>query len=617
MFLNWKSTFCSVVFLLVFVNISYSAPPVIWYTDIINGPNSGGENNNGCYLTITGTGFGTPNNQLPPTETRVYINGVEVADYKYLGQTRGRPDSWQLSVQIGPVSSGAVTVTTPEGTATAPENFTVNTGDIFYVATTGDDETGDGSYTNPYRSVRMGLNRVSTRTDNTDGGDHIVVRGGDYKMVTDAAENGVNHDAWLYLSHGTDYGLQSSTTSGRADNHVTVMGYPGEEPVGNYETSDSLRGIRTYYNEQRPYWAFSNLTIDLGISGSYATMWGYCGNCAGSTADTSNSPYARFVNITVKNGMGGCDANGGKNMASFQSSDHIKIYGMNIGSQHSTTLSSCASHVMYVSHRYANADIAYCYIHDNTYGGRAALQIAGDGAEAYYKDNVNVHVRHNLFKKLPEAGLLLGRGSYQVYIYENIFDNMEMVPHSGFAAIALRGGGGAAYGDYEFFNNTVYTDVDDSGIIQIGFQPELNEYPNSVSIRNNAIIAKSTSTAYYTINNSDFDPFERITADHNLYYGSETYNYRVGYAYSSYGIVPSWEPDVINESPSFADATGSIFTLQSDSPCIDAGTSAVSTRVTTDHTGASWAGDYDIGAYKYTGVPEPEVPAPPKNLRVQ
>jgi hypothetical protein len=595
------------LFFLIFTVSAHAAAPIIWYVDIINGPNSGGENNNGCYLTITGQNFGTPTDNLPPATTHVYINSVEVAAYKYLGKMRGRPDAWQLSVQIGAVTSGAITVTTAEGTDTAAETFTVNNGDMFYVATDGNDTSGNGSYSAPYRSVKKALNQVSTTTANSDGGDHIVIRGGTYSLVTDAVANGINHDAWMYITHGIDYGVQYSTTSGRENNHVTVMGYPGEDPIGDYETSSTLRGIRTYSGEQRPYWAFSNITIDLGTAGSYATLWGYCGDCSGDSSTYSASPYARFVNITVTGGMGGCDANGGFNTSSFQSTDNIKIYGLDIGDQDSSAESTCASHMMYVSHRHANADISYCYIHDNIYGGRGALQLAGDGAEAYYTDNVNVNVHHNLFQNLPEAGLLLGRGSYQVNIYDNIFDDMQLITHSGFAAISLRGGGGPAYGDYKFYNNTVYTDVDSSGIIQIGYSPEANEYPNSVIIRNNIIVSKSETTAYYTINHASFDPFTRVTADHNLYYGSTAYNYLTGSPYAPYGVSPAWESDALATDPKFT-TIGSDFTLQSDSPAIGSGFD-LSAYFTTDFSGVSRGTTFDIGAFEYEGDQEATTPS--------
>src|SRR6266571_2220850 len=56
------------------------AAPVVFYTDIVSGPKTGGENNNGVYLSIFGKGFGTTRG----TST-VKINGIDVAAYNQWG----------------------------------------------------------------------------------------------------------------------------------------------------------------------------------------------------------------------------------------------------------------------------------------------------------------------------------------------------------------------------------------------------------------------------------------------------------------------------------------------------------------------------------------------------
>ncbi len=45
------------LFLAISPLIAWAAPKV-FYTDILTGPNSGGENNDGAYLTLFGSGFG-------------------------------------------------------------------------------------------------------------------------------------------------------------------------------------------------------------------------------------------------------------------------------------------------------------------------------------------------------------------------------------------------------------------------------------------------------------------------------------------------------------------------------------------------------------------------------
>ena len=81
---------------------------MILYTDITSGPNLGGENNNGAYLSIFGLNFGS--DDALGTTTKVYIGGVEVAAYKYVGLAVAQPFGpnlplQQISVQIGAIGN--------------------------------------------------------------------------------------------------------------------------------------------------------------------------------------------------------------------------------------------------------------------------------------------------------------------------------------------------------------------------------------------------------------------------------------------------------------------------------------------------------------------------------
>ncbi len=60
--------------------------PYLAYTDASSGPVSGGEGNQGSYLSIFGTNLGRPAGL--GTTTKVYIGGVEVANYRYLGASK-------------------------------------------------------------------------------------------------------------------------------------------------------------------------------------------------------------------------------------------------------------------------------------------------------------------------------------------------------------------------------------------------------------------------------------------------------------------------------------------------------------------------------------------------
>src|SRR6266480_5399849 len=96
-YLRFKSIFLT----LTFIILTFSMPalaatittPLVLYTDILSGPNSGGENNKGAYLSIFGKNFGATG---LGTTTKVYINNVEVDNYRYLGTSHGRTDIQQI-----------------------------------------------------------------------------------------------------------------------------------------------------------------------------------------------------------------------------------------------------------------------------------------------------------------------------------------------------------------------------------------------------------------------------------------------------------------------------------------------------------------------------------------
>lgn len=59
--------------------------PQLLYTDIVAGPNNGGENNKGTYLSLFGWRFGETG---LGSRVKVFINNVEVENYRFLGAAK-------------------------------------------------------------------------------------------------------------------------------------------------------------------------------------------------------------------------------------------------------------------------------------------------------------------------------------------------------------------------------------------------------------------------------------------------------------------------------------------------------------------------------------------------
>ncbi len=204
-----------------------SPAPQVYYTDIVSGPNNGGENNKGIYLSIFGKNFGSSG---LGTSARVYINDVEVDNYRYLGASKGRTDIQQITVQIGAVGNPTPGLALPIKVVVngLPSNtdqmFTVNPGRILFVdnASGVDAQAEIGNIAKPFRFVQTPALYTGGAWPKVQPGDFIVMRG---------------HGAALPW---TDVGFEnyfmrfrdksgSAPTGAAGTGPISIMGYPGED----------------------------------------------------------------------------------------------------------------------------------------------------------------------------------------------------------------------------------------------------------------------------------------------------------------------------------------------------------------------------------------------------
>ena len=130
--------------------------PLIYYTDITSGPNSGGEHNDGIYLTIFGTHFGATR-----ATSVVTINGRAVAQYLLWSDNK-------IAVQVGHVSSGPIVVTKDGLVSDSDKTFSVRPGHVYYVGPSNDNSVPENcsslllsnSYSHPW-----GLTNFASKTE--------------------------------------------------------------------------------------------------------------------------------------------------------------------------------------------------------------------------------------------------------------------------------------------------------------------------------------------------------------------------------------------------------------------------------------------------------------------
>lgn len=432
------------------------AAPRVLYTDIVAGPNTGGEDDHGAYLTIFGNGFGAARN-----DSLVTINNVAVIVYKQWTDTR-------ITVQPGAaVTSGEIRVTVGTETASDPDiRFTVVPGKIYFVARNGSDSGRVGNINRPFRSIQRTLDRSDFGP-----GDHLVIRGGEWTDTFD------KYKSFFSIHH----------KSGTANAPLVVMGYPGEAVTFRRTPGrNSHRSIHTYASDG--HFVIANIRIDRGGGG---------GNCIGLGVGTHS---VRVVN----NEVFGMYEDGGGSACIAGSGKHYRVLGNHVHDNGGSKL----YHALYFDGRDTSGaddiEIAYNHIHHQT-GGRG-IQIYGDTGTPI----TNVRIHHNVIHDIALDGILFSRDTASgMRAYNNVVYRTAVTELRGPSRDVGAGGGCIRFAspalEAEVYNNTFAdcaVDNDpDSGSIRF-------ERARSIMLKNNIIVGKPYVGAIPA----------RLVASHNLWY---------------------------------------------------------------------------------------------------
>lgn len=383
-----------IIFLLLLFPSIGMAAPVIFYTDITSGPKTGGENNNGTYLSIFGKGFGTTRG----TST-VTINGVEVAAYKCWACTDqyGRSDVQKITVQPGNgVSTGPIVVTVSAQASNNDKIFTIITGDIYFISHSGSDSIGViGSISQPFRT----LSTTYGRSD-FGAGDTIVVRG-DGTNWTDGTR-------WL-----------TSGKAGSVGSPLMVIGYPNENVVTVSRSTD---------------------VIELGSTASYVTISNIdiVETTSGETCINANDGQTgiRLVNWD-------CEGAHPSSVGAFNTRmDDSQIYGNTI--HNNGVVGNNNSHAIY--HRGNNTHIGWNVIRDHA-GGRGIQLRSATGASS------NSDMHDNIIYNIERSCIIIGEGwGAGIRIFNNIFYNCAQAGQGALQFSSTT----PSTNDSQVYNNTFY-----------------------------------------------------------------------------------------------------------------------------------------------------------------
>lgn len=622
--------------LCLFISLSLPAwaatpPPILFFTDIIDGPTSG---NSDTTYSSTGGAYITLYGNFLDNYSSVQLNGNSC-----LTVVVG-PQTWRwyerMVVKLGTsCTSGNFSITTPNGTWSGPTvettewgraaDFTVTSGVIRYVATNGSD-TAAGSFSAPWAHPWYGVETLGALAG---GGNVLYVKsgsGGTYS-TDDGQGWGAN------ITFRTDW----SSKSGTATASNAIVGYP----YANYPTTEAVIGCEgsgcpdfalrstdtdAWTVANCGYWTFAELGLRSADNGGAVI-----GLAGGSPPGSLDARGWRLVGLDVTSPTGG---NNTATPFQVQSASQGQILG---NWEHDILLAATSrlDQAMYLSTDADYWEIGWNEIYNS--GGRGGIQThssnlcwlscGNSDRTGWILHDLAIH--DNIIHHIAEEGILVdtadpGKPCTQsfpcgVKIYNNvIYDVGRDGSASDAGHMQLSGdftncpGGACDIGTSPppewWYNNTITCTTSGEEACWGSWFPDIHSgpgYPPTVTVRHaNNIIYSQGSVPYLapqtylgstcsSTDNSISCP--AMSGSKNLLYGNGAATYT------------NLMTGTINLNPQFVNPGSFNFALQNGSPAIGAGLHTIQDATATksipaptyDITGLVRPNPPSIGAYEY------------------
>jgi len=408
--------------------------PRLFFTDLESGPNTGGEQNLGTFITIYGEGFGSSRGS-----SIVTIGGREVARYVIWGQDNAPRSLDMIVVQPGPnVVSGNIVVTV-NGRASNGMPFTVRPGKIFF-AIPGSSSASDanpGTFEQPFKTIYRPRQVM-------EAGDTVYIKGGAFTAADPAYPS---WDAVLLL-------FPDLNADGTEDNPIAYIGYPGDPPVLG-GPRPMRRGI---YMEEVNHYLIANLRftqhsgmLELSGNGHRAIgNYSYDGiySNSGAIGIAGDSAHLKvYGNRLRNNGEPGNKLNGSAfYIQGFGTNKDIDFGWNQIQDQRG------ARAIQLFGHR--NGDrMDNIRIHDNWISGSELNNIVLGGSDGNTEVLGTIYVYNNIIVGSGDPGLRVNDPQGTVFIQNNVLYNNGSPGFNGEAQIYIQRAGTARI---TFQNNIVY-----------------------------------------------------------------------------------------------------------------------------------------------------------------
>lgn len=554
--------------------LAQSAPPRIFFSDLESGPNAGGQNGKGAWVTVWGKGFGATQG----TST-VSVGGGLVDNYPVWSDGK-------ITFQLGPgAATGNMVVNVAGSGVSNGLPFTVRAGNIFFVASNGNDANA-GSFIAPWKSIVKAKNTIAA---------------GDIAYL----ENGVTQTTEDIFTAYLSMDKQGSSNSGTAAAPKALVAYPGATVI--IGVAGGLHyGIRTpNIGTHEDYWVISQLHI---IGGTQAmdiggTGWRVIGN-------DMQCPNA--------DDQVGC--------FEMSQGNQVRFYGNDVHNAGINPTSSKFYHAVYFSTDSNHIDVGWNHIHDNF--TCRALQFhssplcnpsCGAGDTTGF-DQFDLHVHDNLIHGDNCNGInfaTVDPSKGTVEAYNNVIYNVgRMDPlqlGAAFSCIYVAGitnNGVAGTGAVQVFNNTLSDCAANNssnasgsrGAFGVGGGPATltMNLRNNVTFQNAGEIYVDGSKA-------------QITGDHNLWFGV--------------GAAPTQTTNNLNLDPLFVNRAGADLHLTASSPAKNKGLTVLPNNPFAPNPGLATATDkdgvlrpqgtaFDMGAFEVFAGGGTATENPPPNVKV-
>lgn len=531
--------------------------PRLFFTDLTSGPDHGGQDGLGVFVSLYGEGFG-----IDPERVRVTLAGQEVSRIVLTGEN----NAWargldQIVVQIGPGSASGDLVVTVAGEVSNPVPFAVRDGHIYFVSPSGDD-ANPGTFESPWASVPHAARSLAP---------------GDVAYLLDGVSQ-TRED-----NYGAALAIETSGVDGAPK---ALVGYPGA--VATIGSTGLEFGVRIPNNEDTLAndWVIANLILRGGvqavdIGGQGSSRWRLVGN---------------DISCPVGDGQTGCFA------AALAS--HIAFLGNrvhDVGAQ-SPQQPSKQYHAVYFTTDTNFIEVGWNEVRENR--TCRAIQIHSSplcspdcgAADTTGFNQHDLDIHDNWIQGDACDGIVLATvdpSQGPVRVYNNIVVHTGAGPHppdgeANYSCIYVAGGtnnGPDGVGSVLIAHNTCYdfASVDptwaDAGAFGRGpGSPEL-----IMDLQNNLVVALP-GQPYFS--ESSLTNSAMILGDGNLFFGS--------------GLGPVFLEGSLSADPLFMSLENLDFRLQSGSPATDAGEDSV---IAWDFFGVarSQGAAPDIGACEFVG----------------